>query len=342
MYRADRSSYYDTYDAPYREAYMYSNNYGPDGYNEDPNTRRSYRRSINSRYGRSGYDYTDRFYRDNRTYDNMTGYSPRYNYDMDDADWRRRRFDRSAADPYQGGTQRLFGGLSLLASEYDVKRVNILLFLLGCGGVSLFLLWKKYISHWMKKLFFSNYESRLNTLLAPTRSTTIIPNVGDLDKNDPVVQEFNDFVAKKKPKMKKIIKPDLDIEDSEIDDIIDDIDEKFQNLQNKHNIDTTQVNYATNGIQYLSELENMSRQDLQELYKKECIKETRQESKINNSAKEISMMTQQKQQQQQLKRANNKKKKVRFKDQYSVTDQFVERCANIINVLRIHMQREEQ
>jgi hypothetical protein len=47
--------------------------------------------------------------------------------------------------------------------------------------------------------------------------------------------------------------------------------------------------------------------------------------------------------QKQMKKISAKKKKVRFAEfEVSAKEQFVERCANVINVLRLHMQRDEQ
>jgi hypothetical protein len=259
MYRSNRP--YDRYDSSYRDVQYRGNDY-PERYEGQ------HSRILPSRYDSSGYDYTDRYQSHNRPYNETNRYPAGTRTYAQEEDWRRRRFDRSAIDPYQSGSNKLFGGLSLLASEYDIRKINILLFLLGCSGVSLFVLWKRYISKWIQQMLFRDNESRLDALL-PSNSDVMRMDVTNLDQNDPMVKEFKEFTLKRKPKqnvLQPTTKVDLDIEDDEIDELISEVDEKFEKLQKKAE---PYVDSTVDGLQYLSQLEHMSQEELEQLYKKE-------------------------------------------------------------------------
>ncbi len=238
----DLSNRYDT---------PYSSRMGPYRNDNYYNRQQPYDERYDNNYGRYNDSYNR--YNTNRPYNERLSTQP-------DEDWRRRRFDRSATDPHQSGSNKLFGGLSLLASEYDIRRINILLFLLGCGGVTLFVLWKKYVSKWIRQWLYTS-DSRLDALLPKSET----PAVTDINEDDAMLIEFKEYSTKRKPKA-PVPKEHVEIDENEIEKLVELVEEKFEQVQKEEaSLETSNFD----GITYLSQLEQMTREELEEMYKKQ-------------------------------------------------------------------------
>ncbi|KAL0483459.1 alanine tRS [Acrasis kona] len=280
-------------------------NRGVLGFNQDRRYYNDQRYQNRSMYGQDPYQQRNNYMPQSRYENSMSYRGTRQGGYQDEQDWSRRRFDKNAADPMIGGSQRLFGGLSLIASKVDLKKLNILLFLLGCGGVSLFVLWRKYVSKWLHSFFIRG--STLDTLVDSSTSVPIMQH------SDPMVLEFNSYINNKKTKRpskhaSKPLTPIIKINPqvltpNQMDALVQDVQEQFESLSTP----------SPSIMCTLSQLENATNQELQQLYN---------QHNVTPSIK--------------------KSKKVHFKDEYTTRYQIVDKCSRIMDALRIHMKRDEQ